>query len=54
MRTGDFSVGDFALFAYYLTFLGEFSAEFGGLLLQYRQAQVFVAQDRQVEWCRAT
>ena len=40
MRTGDFSVGDFALFAYYLTFLGEFSAEFGGLLLQYRQAQV--------------
>ena len=40
MRTGDFSVGDFALFAYYLTFLGEFSAEFGGLLLQYRQVQV--------------
>ena len=40
MRTGDFSVGDFALFAYYLTFLGEFSAEFGGLLLQYRQARV--------------
>ena len=40
MRTGDFSVGDFALFAYYLTFLGEFSAGFGGLLLQYRQAQV--------------
>ena len=40
LRTGDFSVGDFALFAYYLTFLGEFSAEFGGLLLQYRQAQV--------------
>ena len=27
------SVGDFAQFAYYLTFLGEFSAEFGGLLL---------------------
>ena len=40
MRTGEFSVGDFALFAYYLTFLGEFSAEFGGLLLQYRQARV--------------
>ena len=40
MRTGEFSVGDFALFAYYLTFLAEFSAEFGGLLLQYRQAQV--------------
>ncbi len=40
MRTGDFTVGDFALFAYYLTFLGEFSAEFGGLLLQYRQARV--------------
>ncbi|MDE0220020.1 MAG: ABC transporter ATP-binding protein [Spirochaetaceae bacterium] len=40
MRSGDFSVGDFALFAYYLTFLGEFSAEFGGLLLQYRQARV--------------
>ena len=40
MRTGDFSVGDFALFAYYLTFLGEFSSEFGGLLLQYRQARV--------------
>ena len=40
MRAGEFSVGDFALFAYYLTFLGEFSAEFGGLLLQYRQARV--------------
>lgn len=40
MRNGAFSVGDFALFAYYLTFLGEFSAEFGGLLLQYRQARV--------------
>ena len=40
MRGGDFSVGDFALFAYYLTFLGEFSAEFGGLLLQYRQARI--------------
>ena len=40
MQAGDFSVGDFALFAYYLTFLGEFSAEFGGLLLQYRQARV--------------
>ena len=40
MRAGDFSVGDFALFAYYLTFLGEFSSEFGGLLLQYRQARV--------------
>ena len=40
MSAGDFSVGDFALFAYYLTFLGEFSAEFGGLLLQYRQAGV--------------
>ena len=40
MRTGEFSVGDFALFVYYLTFLGEFSAEFGGLLLQYRQARV--------------
>ena len=40
MRAGDFSVGDFVLFAYYLTFLREFSAEFGGLLLQYRQARV--------------
>ncbi len=40
MQAGEFSVGDFALFAYYLTFLGEFSAEFGGLLLQYRQARV--------------
>ena len=40
MRAGDFSVGDFALFASYLTFLGEFAAEFGGLLLQYRQARV--------------
>ena len=40
MGAGDFSIGDFALFAYYLTLLAEFSAEFGGLLLQYRQAKV--------------
>ena len=40
IQVGDFSIGDFALFVYYLTIIAEFSAEFGGLLLHYRQAKV--------------
>ena len=40
MRRGSFTVGDFALFAYYLEWVGEFTAFFGALLANDRRAGV--------------
>ena len=40
MRTADFSVGDLALFIYYLTFVADFTHEFGMLLAHYTQTRV--------------
>jgi ATP-binding cassette subfamily B protein len=40
MKSGDFSVGDFALFVYYLTFVTQFTEFFGKFLTQYRQTGV--------------
>jgi ATP-binding cassette subfamily B protein len=40
MAEGSFSVGDFALFVFYLGWVGEFTALFGSMLAKYRQAGV--------------
>jgi ATP-binding cassette subfamily B protein len=40
MREQTFTVGDFALFTYYLSYLTEFITEFGKFLSHYRQAGV--------------
>lgn len=40
LRAGTFTVGDFALFAYYLPFVGEFTRVVGDTLASYRQAGV--------------
>jgi ATP-binding cassette subfamily B protein len=40
MRVGDFSVGDFALFSYYLGFVTEFAALIGHFMAHYRQTGV--------------
>ncbi len=40
MRAGTFTVGDFALFVYYLGWISEFTAMFGIVLARYRQAGV--------------
>ena len=40
MAGGSFSVGDFALFVFYLGWVGEFTALFGSMLAKYRQAGV--------------
>ncbi len=40
MKTGRFTVGDFALFVYYLGRIGDFTALFGILLARYRQAGI--------------
>ena len=44
MRAGTFSVGDFALFVYYLGFVSEFTRFFGGVLAGQRQTEVAVAR----------
>jgi len=44
MRTGDFTVGDFALFMYYLAFVTEFTQFFGSFLAHYRQTGVSFAR----------
>ncbi len=46
MRRGIFTVGDFALFAYYLGWVGEFTAFFGALLANGRRAGVALARMR--------
>ncbi len=40
LRAGTFTVGDFALFVFYLGWIGEFTAMFGTVLAKYRQADV--------------
>jgi ATP-binding cassette subfamily B protein len=40
MQTGEFTVGDFALFVYYLSFVTEFTRFFGTFLAQYKQSAV--------------
>jgi ATP-binding cassette subfamily B protein len=40
MRAGSFSVGDFALFVYYLGFVAQFTERFGSFLAYYRQTGV--------------
>ncbi|MCR2807881.1 ABC transporter ATP-binding protein [Paenibacillus soyae] len=40
MRGGDFAVGDFALFVYYLTFVTQFISNFGKFLTYYKQMGV--------------
>lgn len=40
IRAGTFTVGDFALFVYYLGWISEFTAMFGIVLTRYRQAGV--------------
>lgn len=42
MHTGTFTVGDFALFVYYLGWITEFTTQFGMVLTRYRQAGVSV------------
>jgi ATP-binding cassette subfamily B protein len=44
LAEGSFSVGDFALFVFYLGWVGEFTAEFGSMLAKYRQAGVSFAR----------
>ena len=40
LQAGTFTVGDFALFVFYLGWIGEFTAMFGTVLAKYRQADV--------------
>jgi ATP-binding cassette subfamily B protein len=40
MRVGSFTIGDFALFVYYLTFVTEFTQFFGQFLAHYQQTGV--------------
>lgn len=42
MRAGTFTVGDFALFTYYLAFIAEFTGLLGFMLARYKQAGVAV------------
>jgi ATP-binding cassette subfamily B protein len=44
MRGGAFTVGDFALFVFYLGWLTDFSTLFGRLLAQYRQIDVSIGR----------
>ncbi|WP_058301489.1 ABC transporter ATP-binding protein [Gorillibacterium timonense] len=47
MRTGDFTVGDFALFVYYLTFVTQFIQNFGKFITDLKQCAV--SKDRLTE-----
>lgn len=40
MKSGSFTVGDFSLFVYYLTFVADFTQFFGYFLAQFQQAKV--------------
>ncbi|MDP8909726.1 MAG: ABC transporter ATP-binding protein/permease, partial [Chloroflexota bacterium] len=42
MRRGTFTVGDFALFSFYLAFIAEFTGLLGWLLARYKQAGVAI------------
>lgn len=48
MRDGTFTIGDFALFVYYLTFVTDFTQFFGQFLAHYRQTGVSFA--RMAKW----
>jgi ATP-binding cassette, subfamily B, bacterial len=47
IQTGSFTVGDFALFVYYLTFVTQFIQNFGKFLTYYKQA--VVSKDRMLD-----
>jgi ATP-binding cassette subfamily B protein len=40
MRTSNFTVGEFALFVYYLKFINDFTSFFGGFITWFKQAEV--------------
>ena len=44
MRAGAFSVGDFALFVYYLTFVTQFITNFGKFLTYFKQMSVALSR----------
>ncbi|MFD0590091.1 ABC transporter ATP-binding protein [Paenibacillus sp. GCM10027627] len=44
MRGGDFAVGDFALFVYYLTFVTQFISNFGKFLTYFKQMSVALSR----------
>jgi ATP-binding cassette subfamily B protein len=44
MRGGDFTVGDFALFVYYLTFVTQFISNFGKFLTYFKQMGVALSR----------
>lgn len=44
MRGGDFAVGDFALFVYYLTFVTQFISNFGKFLTYFKQMGVALSR----------
>ena len=44
LRAGTFTIGDFALFVYFLAWISEFTAMFGIVIARYRQASVSFAR----------
>lgn len=44
MRGGEFAVGDFAIFVYYLTFVTQFISNFGKFLTYYKQMDVALSR----------
>jgi ATP-binding cassette subfamily B protein len=48
MRTGSFTVGDFALFIYYLTFVADFTHFFGTFIAHYQQTGVAFKRMREL------
>lgn len=52
MRSGSFTLGDFALFVYYLGLLANFTAFFGNFLAQFKQAGI--SFERMVDLLTAT
>lgn len=50
MKAGSFTVGDFSLFVYYLTFVADFTHFFGYFLAQFQQAKVSFERLRTTLW----
>lgn len=48
MRTGSFSVGDFALFVFYLGFVTDFTMRIGRMMTMYKQSGVAVSRLREL------
>ncbi|GKU78168.1 ABC transporter ATP-binding protein [Paenibacillus sp. L3-i20] len=44
MRSGEFAIGDFALFVYYLTFVTQFIANFGRFLTYFKQMSIALSR----------